>query len=283
MPPPETAAAGHHLSEEANLDAYLKRINYSGSIAPTLETLANLHRLHPAAIAFENLNPLMELPVRLGLRDLEQKLIFERRGGYCLEHNLLFKAVLEAMDFPVTTLAAGSLWGHEAGYEPPLNHIVLLVDVSGVQYLADVGFGGPVATAPLRLRADIEQPTPNERYRLSGGYPKWKLDAEIGTEWRPLYEFTASPQPLDSYVAMNDAAMAAGRDQLRAARVDGGKRYALRNARFNIHENGETTTRMLTSLIELRDVLTNVFGIQLPESERLEPALEKALRPAAAA
>lgn len=283
MDVPETAAAGHPLSEEPDLDAYLRRINYSGSIAPTLETLSTLHRLHPSAIAFENLNPLMELPVRLGLRDLEQKLIFEKRGGYCLEHNLLFKAVLESMDFQVTTLAAGSLWGHEAGYEPPLNHMVLLVDVGGVPYLADVGFGGPVSTAPLRLKADIEQQTPNERYRLSGGYPKWKLESEIAGEWRPLYEFTSSAQSLDSYVPMNDAAMAAGRDQLRVARVDGSRRLALRNARFNIHENGETTTRMLTSLIELRDVLTNQFAIQLPETDRLDPALEKALRPVPAA
>ena len=99
------------MSDEANLDAYLKRINYAGSIAPTLETLETVHRLHPAAIPFENLNPLMELPVRLGLSDLEQKLIFERRGGYCFEHNLLLKANLESMDFAVTPLAAGVLWG----------------------------------------------------------------------------------------------------------------------------------------------------------------------------
>ena len=94
------------MSDEANLDAYLKRINYAGSIAPTIETLQMLHRLHPAAIPFENLNPLMELPVRLALSDLEQKLVVEHRGGYCFEHNLLFKAVLEAMDFTVTPLAA---------------------------------------------------------------------------------------------------------------------------------------------------------------------------------
>lgn len=282
MAAPNTAAAGQALSEEANLDAYLRRINYSGSIAPTLETLATLHRLHPAAIAFENLNPLMELPVRLGLRDLEQKLIFERRGGYCLEHNLLFKAVLEEMDFSVTALSAGSLWGRETGYEPPLNHMVLLVDVGGVPYIADVGFGGPVATAPLRLKADIEQQTPIERYRLNGGYPKWKLEIEIGDNWRPVTEFTTSPQRAEDLVVMNDAAMLNLRDNLVAARVDGKKRHALRNARLNTHENGATTTRMLGSLIELRDVLTNVFGIQLPDSDRLDPALEKALRPAAA-
>ena len=270
------------MSDEANLDAYLKRINYAGSIAPTLETLETVHRLHPAVIPFENLNPLMELPVRLGLSDLEQKLIVERRGGYCFEHNLLLKANLESMDFGVTPLAAGVLWGHDADYVPPaLNHMVLLVDVAGVPYLADVGFGGQVATAPLRLRADLEQQAGGEKYRLTGGHPKWRLDTELKGEWTPMFEFTLSPQTFDDYVAMNDGTMAAFRDNLTAARIEGTKRHALYNARLNTHENGETQTRMLTSVAEIRDTLTTVFGIQLPTSDKLDPALEKALRPGA--
>jgi N-hydroxyarylamine O-acetyltransferase len=270
------------VSEEANLDAYLKRINYSGSIAPTLDTLQTLHRLHPSAIPFENLDPLMERPVRLQLSDIEQKLIVERRGGYCFEHNLLFQAVLESMDFKVTPIGAGVLWGHEEGYVPTeLHHMALIVDVNGVNYLADVGFGGQVATGPLRLRADLEQPTPNERYRLSGGHPKWRLDTELQGEWRPLYEFTAAAQTFEDFIALNDYAMGAFRDDLVAARVDGSKRFALHNARLRTHENGETTTRMLGSVLEIRDVLTNVFGIQLPVTDKLDTALEKALRPGA--
>ena len=83
------------MSDDANIDAYFERIGFSGSIAPTLQTLEILHQLHPAAIPFENLDPLMEVPIRLELRNLEQKLLFEKRGGYCLEQNLLFKAMLE--------------------------------------------------------------------------------------------------------------------------------------------------------------------------------------------
>jgi N-hydroxyarylamine O-acetyltransferase len=268
------------VSDEANLDAYLKRINYAGSIAPTLDTLETVHRLHPAAIPFENLDPLMELPVRLQLSDIEQKLLVERRGGYCLEHNLLLKAVLESMDFKVTIVGAGVLWGHDEGFVPQeLHHVVLLVDVGGIPYLADVGFGGQVATAPLRLRADVEQTTPNERYRLSGGQPKWRLDTEIAGAWRPLYEFVPTPLGDGELTAMNDYSMTAFRDELIAARVEGPRRHALLNGRLNTHENGETTTRMLTNLLEIRDVLSNVFGIALPETDRLDPALEKALRP----
>jgi N-hydroxyarylamine O-acetyltransferase len=275
--PPETAA-GMTVTDEANLDAYLARINYAGSIAPTLDTLETVHRLHPQAIPFENLNPMMELPVRLQLSDLEQKMLVERRGGYCFEHNLLLKAVLESMEFPVTPLAAGVLWGQPEGYEPPLNHMLLLVDVGGSPFIADVGFGGQVATAPLRLKADIEQTTPHERYRLLGGYPKWRLESEIAGAWAPLYEFTLAPRTLEDYVAMNDAMMAAFHDDLRAARVDGGKRHGLRNARLRTHENGETTTRALTSVAEIRDVLASIIGIQLPETDKLDPALERALQ-----
>ena len=186
------------------------------------------------------------------------------------------------MDFKVTTIGAGVLWGHDEGYVPEgLHHIALLVDVGGIQYLADVGFGGQAATGPLRLRADAEQATPNERYRLVGGHPKWRLEARIGDEWKPMYEFTLSGHTLDDYIAMNDITMVAFRDNVIAARVEGSKRYALRNARLRTHENGATETRALGSLAELRDVLTGVFGIQLPDTDRLDPALDKAFRPGA--
>lgn len=267
------------MTDEANLDAYLRRINYSGSIAPTLETLQDLQRLHLIAIPFENLNPLMELPVRLQLSDIEQKLLIERRGGYCFEHNLLFKAVLESMDFTVTPLAAAVVTGQAREGEAPLNHMLLTVDVGGVPYLTDVGFGGSTPTAPLRLKADLEQQTPHGRYRLVGGYPKWRLETEIAGTWTPLYDFTLSPRTLDEYIAMNDGTMASFRNDLRVSRIDGPRRLNLRNARLNVHENGETTTRTLTNLLEIRDVLTNTFLIQLPATDRLDAALEKALRP----
>ena len=270
------------MSEEANLYAYLKRINYAGSIAPTLATLEMLHRLHPAAIPFENLNPLLELPVRLQLSDLEQKLIVERRGGYCFEHNLLFKAVLEAMDFPVTGLAAGVLWNRTEPSAPGLNHMALLVDVGGVPYLADVGFGGQVMTAPLRLKAGIEQETPNERYRLSGGEPMWRLESEIGGLWKPLYQFELTPRTLEDYVGYNDGTMTLFKDDLFAARVEGPRRHALSNTRYNLHEGGMTTTRMLGSVAELREVLSGPFGIALPDTERLDVALARVLTEASA-
>ena len=64
-----------------DLDAYFKRIGYSGDRKPTLATLRELHRLQPAAIAFENLTPLMGDPVPLDAPSLHAKMAAGGRGG----------------------------------------------------------------------------------------------------------------------------------------------------------------------------------------------------------
>ena len=101
------------------LDAYFKRIGYAGACAPTLDMLNAIHRLHPSAIAFENLNPLLRKPVRLDLPSLEQKLVKDGRGGYCFEHNTLLRSALEAIGFEVKTLSARVRWSLPAGTFTP--------------------------------------------------------------------------------------------------------------------------------------------------------------------
>ena len=268
------------MSEEANIDAYFERIGFAGSIAPTLQTLELLHALHPAAIPFENLDPLLQVPVRLELSNLQQKLVFEKRGGYCLEQNLLFKAVLETLGFPVRGLGARVLWGHPEGAERPVSHVLLAVEVGGATYIADVGFGGKTLTAPLRLRTDAEQPTPHEMFRLLGGEPDWRLEVQIGEEWRALYSFDLSEKSLEEYKAINDMTSSGPTfsENLIAARAEKGRRLALLNNRFTVYPvGGVGEARFLSGVAELREVLSGPFGIALPQSDKLDAALERVL------
>lgn len=268
------------MSDDANIGAYFERIGFAGSIAPTLRTLEGLHALHPAAIPFENLDPLIGVPIRLELRNLEQKMLFEKRGGYCLEHNLLFKAMLEDLGFEVKGLAARVHWNHPIEEERPLSHMVLLVDINGAEYLADVGFGALTLTAPLRLRADIEQATPHETFRLLKLDGGWRLDVQIGEEWRPVYSFEEIERDFADYVAINDLAQSDSyfRDNLIAALSEKGQRLALRNNTFRIHPTGgETETRNIGSVAGARELLTNAFGITLPAAERLDRELGRVL------
>lgn len=270
------------MSDDPNIDAYFERIGFSGSIAPTLQTLEQLHQLHPAAIPFENLDPLLDVPVRLDLRNLEQKLLFEKRGGYCFEQNLLFKAMLEDLGFGVTGLAARVLWNHPEGdVDRPLSHMVLKIDINGTPYLGDVGFGSATLTAPLRLRADTEQETPHETFRLLGGDPDWRLEMKFGEDWHPVYAFDETEKTYEDYVALNDTVASDGhfRDNLIASRSEKGRRINLRNAHLKIHPTGgETERRTIGSVAEAREVLTGLFGITLPASDKLDPAIERALQ-----
>lgn len=156
------------VTERATIDleAYFRRIGYDADRTPTLDTLRAIQLRHAETIAFENLNPLMRWPVPLGLESLQQKLVRDRRGGYCFEQNLLLKHLLTALGFRVTGLAARVLWNEPDGALRPRSHMLLLVELKGTPYLADVGFGILTPTAPLRLEPEIEQATPHEPFRL---------------------------------------------------------------------------------------------------------------------
>jgi N-hydroxyarylamine O-acetyltransferase len=56
-----------------------------------------IHLAHATTIPFENLDILLGRPIRLDLVSLQDKLVRDRRGGYCFEHNTLLAAALEAV------------------------------------------------------------------------------------------------------------------------------------------------------------------------------------------
>lgn len=67
------------------LDAYCGRIGYTGPRAPKLDVLCAVHVLHPAAIAFESIDPFMGRGVTIDAEAVRAKLLGGRRGGYCHE------------------------------------------------------------------------------------------------------------------------------------------------------------------------------------------------------
>ena len=83
------------ISAGIDLAAYFDRIGYAGPAQPTVQTLHALVAAHNGSIPFENLDPLMGIPVAdLGPAELTDKLVRRRRGGYCYEQNGLMGYVL---------------------------------------------------------------------------------------------------------------------------------------------------------------------------------------------
>ena len=263
-----------------DLAPYFKRIGYTGTPTPSLETLRELHRRHAEAIPFENLDPLLKRPVNLDPLSLERKLVHERRGGYCFEQNGLFAAVLEAIGFRITRLGARVVYGQSADAATARTHMLLRVDIGDESHLADVGFGGLVLTAPLRLAVDVEQATPHEPFRLVHWNDEYLMEAQVREAWVPLYRFTLVEQlPIDYevgswYVSTYPASFFT--TMLVASRPAPGLRYALRNNELAIHHlRGETERRTLGNAAELRQALSELLLIELPTGAEVDALIER--------
>jgi N-hydroxyarylamine O-acetyltransferase len=136
-----------------DFDAYLQRIGLSAADSPSWQAI---HRAHATTIPFENIDSHRGIPVSLQQADLERKLVANRRGGYCFEHNLLLASALEHLGLEVERMLARVRAGAAAGVTRPAGHLVLkVIDGDGRRWHADVGFGlgtllDPIPWGPSR-------------------------------------------------------------------------------------------------------------------------------------
>lgn len=260
-------------------DAWLNRIGYKGSRAPTLETLRGLVDAHSTAISYESIDVLLGRLPKLDPDSLQRKMVANRRGGYCFEQNFLFRAGLRSLGFDVTSLQARVVRGLVIDAARPMFHMVLQVDLPEGRYLADVGFGNLAPTAPLKLTPELEQDTPHEVMRFIRMGDELTLQSRLGDRWEHIYRVVRLPRFDAEYDICNWYAASHPdspyRCNLIAARPGPGKtRITLFNARLNVrHANGDVERRTLAGLAEYRDVLSETFGLDLSVSE-LELALE---------
>ena len=271
------------MTATIDVDGYFERIGYRGPLAVSVETLAAIHLRHALTIPFENLNPLLRWPVRLDAQSLEQKLVREGRGGYCFEHNLLLKHVLDRLGFHVKGLAARVRWNVPEATVTPRGHMLLLLDIGGRTYITDVGFGGLTLTGPMRLEADVEQSTPHEPFRLIRVGDAYVMQAKTGGSWKTLYQFDLQEQLLADYEVtswyLSNNPTSHFVTGLIAARPDSARRYGLRGNELTIHHLGGTTERhTLASAEAIKSALEHTFRLRLPDAPELQVALERVIR-----
>jgi len=260
------------VTDAVDLAAYFNRIGYRGRAEPTVETLRALVAGHNRSIPFENLDPLLGIPVAdLSAAALTDKLVSRRRGGYCYEHNGLMGYVLDALGFGVERLSGRVVWMRPDGPLPAQTHQVLSVTVPGVDgpLLVDVGFGGQTLTSPIRLQPGPVQATRHEPYRIRVHNDRLQLEAEISGEWQLLYMFTTRPQPrIDLEVGSwyvstyPNSFFVTG---LTVALVTDDARWNMRGRNLAIHSGGETEKIRFDTAADVLDALTDRFGIDIAD------------------
>lgn len=254
-----------------DLGAYFDRINYGGPAEPTLEVLQDLMTAHTGSIPFENLDPLMGVPVDdLSPEALIDKLVYRRRGGYCYEQNGLMGYALTEIGFRVRRLAGRVVWMLPP--DAPLGaqtHTVLAVTFPGSQgsFLVDVGFGGQTLTSPIRLQTGNAQQTTHEPYRLNDHGDGLVLQAQVRDEWQPLYTFGTQTVPqIDLtvgswYVSTHPSSIFV--TGLTAALTTEDARYNLAGQNLTIHRAGGSEKIRLDDAAAVVETLGGRFGIDV--------------------
>ena len=152
-------------------------------------------------VPFENLD--IARGVRFGIEEqaVYDKIVRRHRGGFCYELNGLFASLLRTLGFRVSLLSA-RVAKAEGGFGPDYDHMALLVESGGGQWLADVGFGDSFRT-PLPIPVDdlVDPAGPWYAYRISRQAEKmtlWRRKAEPG-EWEPQYLFSLEPREMHEF------------------------------------------------------------------------------------
>lgn len=262
-----------------DLRAYCIRVGYSGPLEPRWETLAALQELHPAAIPFEAIDVLLGRGVDLAPAAIDAKLLSGRRGGYCYEQNGLFKRVLASIGFQVEGLLARVNWMAPPDAPPrPPTHMALRVTIDGAPWLADVGFGSCVPTAPLRMDTAEPQTTRHETFRLVQVGDERQLEARIDGAWRPVYRFADRPQLDVDYELANwftaTHPSSHFRERLIVTRTTPEARHVLAGRRLTVRaSDGSAESRLLVAE-DIERELESRFGLAVEPEWR--PLIERA-------
>ena len=256
-----------------DLTGYFDRINYRGNAEPNLNVLQDLVTAHTRSIPFENLDPLLGVPVDdLGPEALFDKLVCRRRGGYCYEHNGLMGYVLAEIGFGVRRLAGRVVWMLPEDWPlPAQTHTVLAVTFPGSQgsYLVDVGFGGQTPTSPIRFETGGIQQTTHEPYRLQDRGDGLILQALLRDQWQTLYEFSTKTQPMIDltvgswYVSTHPSSHFV--TNLMAAIVTDDARWNLGDGHLVVHAPGGTEKILLADADAVVETLSDRFGINVAD------------------
>jgi Arylamine N-acetyltransferase len=247
------------------LTSYFARLNWTEAAEVSEATLRALHLRHNCTIPFENLDVLLPREIQLDDQSLEDKLIAARRGGYCFEQNGLFERALREIGFNVRSVLGRVILSNPHQL-PPRTHRLLVVELNGERWIADVGFGGQTLTAPIRLQADKEQNTPHGVYRLINEGNDWTLQFRHHDRWQSMYIFDLVPQYFSDFVSGNFWSAHWPQSHFRHHLLmcrhlpDGGK-LTLTNFHFTHQEDGRTVEQINVPDVEsLYLLLQDKFG-----------------------
>lgn len=256
---------------------YLRRINYTGETEPTFECLKELHHAQLYTIPFENLDICLNRTIHLDPENIFNKLVSNKRGGYCYELNGLFLMAIRSFGFDARALLGRV---HITSIPTGRGHQISLITIQDRQWIADVGFGRGTPRAPIPFITNQPVTNDGQTVRLveseQFGY---MLQASNNDQWENIYSFDLehvcegdikyanhyNSTHLDSLFVTSRVA---------ARPIENGV-VTLFNRTLKMNHGGKESETNLEENHSYIDALKVHFGIQLDASyEDLKPIIE---------
>jgi N-hydroxyarylamine O-acetyltransferase len=219
------------------------------------------------SVPFENLDIHVGRWIVLDEERLYQKIVNERRGGFCFEQNGLFYAMLREMGYEVIRIEANVRHGDGSYGEVRMNHMALLVNLEGKRWIADVGFGDSF-TEPLEVDNPYPQRIGNEQFKIEhDGVTGYYWYPNEDGAWEIQYRFFFEAHELGDYEAACHYMQTSPNTHFTQKRVcskattDG--RVSLSDLRLIERVGGVRTENMLADEDEFEAILWERFGVNL--------------------
>jgi len=243
---------------------YLARISYQGPVPATLPGLRTLQAAHLRHVPFENLDIHLGRPIVLG--QSFDKVVGQRRGGFCYELNTLFYELLLGLGFAVK-LISGRVWGKNEQFGPEYDHLAIIARVEGRDYLVDIGFGD-FAEGPLELVLDVVQPDARGDFRIIRHDAQYLLVQKLNNgAWEPEYLFSEQERVLEEFADMCHYHQSSPNSPFTQKRVCSRPtptgRITFTNSRLLLTEHGQVSETLLQSENEVAEALRQHFGVVL--------------------
>lgn len=247
---------------EADRALYLERIGLPG-LEPKadLDTLNRILYAHVHTVPFENLDAWdrHHCP-SLAIRDLFNKIIVGKRGGWCHELNALLHVFLESMGYEVYSV--GGRVTADLDFTAPIGHHGVICVLEGKKYYCDVGYGDISFQSAIPFDGT---PTPFGFHMEKTGdwYEIWR---DFGRTMKMVTFADVAYEPVDFLFANYANATNPNEpfcSMLYVTVMDGGKRILLQNS--TLTEQGDGPKTVLAEGVtraELTDLLKKYFGIE---------------------
>lgn len=251
-----------------HIKKYLEKMDFTPKNA-NVESLNKLITKHIELFPFSSINVLLKKELPLDSSSLFNRIIQKNEGGYCFEHNKIFYQVLKSLGFEVTTLMARITLNSKS-----LNartHRVTLVNISGHEYLVDVGFGALGPSQAISIEAQLPTHINEKSYLISKRNNELHLEVTSDKEKIPMYIFdlaTYGEKDCDQghfYSHKHHEAIFV--NNLVVSKVTGNRVVHILNQQFHIEEGSNKEVHDIEDKEQLFYILRDEFNISLNKSE----------------